>query len=62
MIVSKKLIKIGGSLGILIDKSVLRRLGIKEGDWIQADIETINRRTSLKPTSGLDDGGNLCLP
>jgi len=41
MKVSKKLVKIAYSLGIIIDRPLVEKLKLKKGDWIEIDIKKI---------------------
>jgi hypothetical protein len=41
MKITKKLIKISHSLGVIIDKPILEKMKIKEGDYIEIDIKKI---------------------
>jgi len=41
MKITKKIVKIAKSLGIIIDKPIIEKLKIKEGDYIEADIKKI---------------------
>jgi len=36
--ITKKLSKVGDSLGIVIDKPIVQKLGAKKGDYIEADL------------------------
>lgn len=41
MKITKKVVKIAQSLGVIIDKPILKKLKIKEGDYIEIDIKNI---------------------
>lgn len=43
MKISKKIIKVAHSLGIIIDKPIREKLTLKEGDWVEMDIKKIRR-------------------
>ena len=42
MKITKKVVKIAHSLGIIIDKPILEKTEIKEGDYIEVDIKKVN--------------------
>ena len=39
MKITKKIVKIAQSLGIIIDKPILKKLKIKKGDYVELDIK-----------------------
>ena len=39
MKITKKIVKIAHSLGIIIDKPILKKVKLKEGDYIEVDIK-----------------------
>ena len=41
MKITKKVVKIAQSLGIIIDKPILEKMNIKEGDYVEIDIKKI---------------------
>ena len=41
MKITKKIIKIAYSLGIIIDKSILEKMKLKKGDYIEIDLKKI---------------------
>ena len=41
MKVTKKIVKIAQSFGIIIDKPILNKLKLKKGDYIEIDIKKI---------------------
>lgn len=41
MKITKKAVKIGGSIGVIIDKSILKRLKIEKGDFIEVNIKKV---------------------
>jgi antitoxin component of MazEF toxin-antitoxin module len=41
MKITKKIVKIAQSLGIIIDKSILEKMRIKEGDFVEINIKKI---------------------
>ena len=41
MIITKKVIKIAQSLGVILNKSVLEKMNIKKGDYIEMDIKKV---------------------
>lgn len=41
MKITKKVVKIAHSLGIIIDKPILEKTKIKEGDYVEIDIKLI---------------------
>ena len=41
MKITKKIIKIAYSLGIIIDKPILEKLKVKEGDYVEIDIKKV---------------------
>lgn len=41
MKITKKIIKIAQSLGIIIDKPIRTKLKIKEGDYVELDIRRV---------------------
>jgi len=41
MKITKKIVKIAQSLGIIIDKPILEKTKIKEGDYVEIDIKKI---------------------
>jgi len=42
---TKRAIKIGKSLGVIIDKSIANSLKIKPGDLVEVDFKTLKRRS-----------------
>ena len=36
---SKQIVIVGSSLGIIIDKKLLKRLKLKKGDWVDIDVK-----------------------
>ena len=42
MKITKKLVKIAYSLGIIIDKPILKKLKLKKGDWVEITIKKQN--------------------
>ena len=40
---SKPVVMIGGSVGIIIDKQILRKLKIERGDWVEVNIEKLDK-------------------
>ena len=43
MIITKKIVKIGCSLGIIIDKSIMEGLNLQKGNFVEIKIKKINR-------------------
>jgi len=43
MKITKKVVKIAQSLGIIIDKPILKKLRIKKGDYIEVNIIKIEK-------------------
>ncbi len=41
MKISKKIVKIAHSLGVIIDKPILKKMKIKEGEYVEIDIKKI---------------------
>lgn len=41
MKITKKIVKIAQSLGIIIDKPILEKMKIKEGDYVEIDIKKL---------------------
>ena len=41
MKITKKLVKIAFSLGIIVDKPILDKMKLKEGDYIEIDIKKV---------------------
>jgi len=41
MKITKKVVKIAQSLGVIIDKPILEKMKIKEGDYIEINIKKI---------------------
>nr|AQS33265.1 hypothetical protein [uncultured archaeon] len=41
MKMTKKVIKIAYSLGIIIDKPIIEKIRVKEGDYVEIDIKKI---------------------
>lgn len=41
---TKKIVKIGNSLGFIIDKPILEKLKLKAGDLAEADIQKIDKK------------------
>ena len=41
MKITKKIIKIAQSLGVIIDKPILEKMKIKKGDYIEIDIKKV---------------------
>lgn len=39
MIITKKLVRIGHSLGLIIDKSIVSKLKLNKDDWIELDLK-----------------------
>lgn len=42
MKLTKKLRRVGSSMGVIIDKPILEELGLKEGDFIEIDVRKAN--------------------
>ena len=42
MKIKKKIIKIGDSLGIILDKVVIETLELKEGDIVECNVKFVN--------------------
>lgn len=38
---SKPLVKVGCSIGIIINKPILEKLKLKEGDWIEIELKKV---------------------
>jgi len=41
MRITKKITRVGNSLGILIDKPVMEKMGLKKGDFIEIQIKKL---------------------
>lgn len=41
MRITKKIVKIAQSLGVIIDKPILEKMKLKKGDYIEIDIKKI---------------------
>jgi len=41
MKITKKIVKIAFSLGIIIDKPILEKMKLKEGDYVEIDIKKV---------------------
>jgi len=41
MKITKKIVKIAQSLGIIIDKPILEKIKLKEGDYVEIDIKKV---------------------
>jgi len=41
MMIKKRLVKVGTSLGLVIDRVVLDTLGLVEGDYVKVEIEKV---------------------
>lgn len=41
MKISKRLVRIAQSFGVIIDKPILKKLGLNQGDWIEIDIRKL---------------------
>jgi len=41
MKITKKVVKIAQSLGVIIDKPIIEKMKIKEGDYVEIDIKKI---------------------
>ena len=41
MKITKKIVKIAQSLGIIIDKPIVEKMKLKEGDYIEIDIKKV---------------------
>jgi len=41
MRITKKIVKIAYSFGIIIDKPILEKLKVKKGDWVEVDIKKV---------------------
>lgn len=39
---TKKIVKIGCSFGVIIDKNLLKKLKIKKGDFVELSIKRVN--------------------
>lgn len=38
MIIQKKVVKVGNSFGLIINKSIMQKMGLKRGDWLTLNI------------------------
>lgn len=45
MKISKKIVKIAQSFGIIIDAPIIKRLKLKKGDWVDVDIKKSEKET-----------------
>ena len=45
MKITKKVVKIAQSLGVIIDKPIIEKMKIKEGDYVEIDIKIIGDLT-----------------
>jgi hypothetical protein len=45
MRITKKVVKIAQSLGVIIDKPIIEKMKIKEGDYVEIDIKLIGDLT-----------------
>lgn len=43
MKITKKIVKIAYSLGIIIDKPILEKMKLKEGDYVEIDIKKVEK-------------------
>ena len=43
MIITKKLVLISSSLGVIIDKPVRDKLHLHKGDYVQLDVKKVNK-------------------
>ena len=41
MKITKKLVKVGQSLGIIIDKPIVDKLELKKEDWVEVDLKKV---------------------
>jgi len=41
MIITKKIMRVGDSLGILIDKSIINKMKLKKGDFVELNIKLV---------------------
>jgi len=41
MKITKKIVKIAQSFGVIIDKPILERLKLKKEDWVEIDIKKV---------------------
>lgn len=41
MKITKKIIQVGSSLGVLLNKQILERLDLKKGDFVEIDIKLV---------------------
>lgn len=41
MIITKKITRVGDSLGILIDKPIIEKLKLKKGDYVELEIRRV---------------------
>lgn len=39
---TKRIVVIGSSLGIIIDKKLLEKLKVKKKEWVEVDIKKVN--------------------
>ena len=42
IVLTKKVVKVGGSLGVIFDKSIMQRIGLLPGDYIEISIKKID--------------------
>lgn len=41
MKITKPIVHVGSSLGVIIDQKYCRKIGLKEGDWIELDVKKV---------------------
>lgn len=46
IVITKKVIKVAQSLGVILNKDILEKLNIKEGDYIEINIKKVENGIS----------------
>ena len=46
MKITKKIVKVGHSLGIIIDKSIVQKMNLKKGDFVEINIKKSNEKNN----------------
>jgi len=41
MLITKKITRVGDSLGVLIDKSIINKMKLKKGDFVELNIKLV---------------------
>lgn len=41
MKINKRLVKVGSSLGFILDKPICKKVGLKKGDWVEISLRKV---------------------